>query len=56
MNNVVLATKNYRDSKDVRNGIGIKDPKRFLKNTFWKEWINAGTETRRFDEIGHRDI
>jgi hypothetical protein len=51
--NVVQAAKNYRDSEDVQKGIGIRDPKRFLKNNYWKEWIDARTETRRFDEIGH---
>ena len=50
--NVVRAAKNYAESKDVQNGIGIRDPKRFLKNDYWKEWIDAG-RTKRFDEIGH---
>jgi hypothetical protein len=52
LENVVRAAKNYAESKDVQNGIGIRDPKRFLKNDYWKEWIDAG-RTKRFDEIGH---
>ena len=50
--NVVRAAKNYAESKDVQNGIGIRDPKRFLKNDYWKEWVDA-SRTIRFDEIGH---
>ena len=52
LENVVRAAKNYAESKDVQNGIGIRDPKRFLKNDYWKEWVDAG-RTKRFDEIGH---
>ena len=36
---VLLAAKNYAASKDVKEGIGIRDPKRFLKNAFWKDWL-----------------
>ena len=50
--NVVRAAKNYAESKDVQNGIGIRDPKRFLKNDYWKEWIDVKRE-KRFDEHGH---
>ena len=52
LENVVRAAKNYAESKDVQNGIGIRDPKRFLKNDYWKEWIDVGRE-KRFDEYGH---
>ena len=50
--NVVRAAKNYAESKDVQNGIGIRDPKRFLKNDYWKEWVDVRRE-KRFDEYGH---
>ena len=46
--NVVRAAKNYAESKDVQNGIGIRDPKRFLKNDYWKEWVDA-VRKKRFD-------
>ncbi len=46
--NVVWAAKNYAESKDVQNGIGIRDPKRFLKNDYWKEWVDA-VRKKRFD-------
>jgi|TARA_B100000315_G_C14573251_1_gene586700 hypothetical protein len=52
LENVVRAVKNYAESKDVQNGIGIRDPKRFLKDNYWKEWVDA-SRAKRFDEIGH---
>jgi hypothetical protein len=52
LENVVLAAKNYAESKDVQDGIGIRDPKRFLKDDYWKEWIDA-SRPKRFDEVGH---
>ncbi len=40
---IIQATKNYRNSKDVKNGIGIRDPHRFIKdskgNERWREYI-----------------
>lgn len=36
---ILEAVKNYTDSKQIKDGIGIKDPKRFIRNDFWKEWI-----------------
>ena len=50
--NVVRAAKNYAESKDVQNGIGIRNPKRFLKDNYWKEWVDA-SRPKRFDEHGH---
>ena len=52
LENVVRAVKNYAESNDVQSGIGIRDPKRFLKDDYWKEWVDA-SRTIRFDEIGH---
>ena len=49
---VLKAAKNYADDQGVKNGIGIRDPKRFFINDFWKDWVDAG-RTKRFDEIGH---
>ena len=41
--NVIVAIHNYADSEMVKNGIGIKDPHRFLSNRenkeYWKEWL-----------------
>jgi hypothetical protein len=36
---ILEAVKNYADSKQIKDGIGIKDPKRFIQKDFWKEWI-----------------
>ena len=47
------ATQNYKNSPDVKKGIGIKDPIRFLKPKIikgeqipapWKEWIKSEKE------------
>ncbi len=42
----IHAAKNYANSQMVRDGVGIRDPKRFLmsgrgkhKEQFWREWI-----------------
>jgi hypothetical protein len=40
---MLKAVKNYADSEQIKNGIGIKDPKRFIRNDFWKEWIESET-------------
>jgi len=37
--NILVAVKNYADSYNTKQGIGIRDPKRFLGNGFWKEWL-----------------
>ncbi len=49
---VDVAAKNYARSKRVLDGF-IKDPERFLKDKYWREWIEPETKPRRFDEIGH---
>lgn len=36
---IVQAARNYSTSEDVKNGIGIRDPKRFLKDNYWRDWI-----------------
>lgn len=36
---ILQAARNYAASEDVKNGIGIRDPKRFLKDGYWREWI-----------------
>ncbi|ODS33188.1 MAG: hypothetical protein SCARUB_01666 [Candidatus Scalindua rubra] len=57
---VLKAVKNYANDPDIKNGIGIRDPKRFLRdgkgNQFWKEWLEVEheSEEKRFDEQGHR--
>ena len=39
----IQAVKHYADSERVKEGYGIKDPKRFLKdgkgNEYWRDWI-----------------
>ena len=41
---IIQATKNYAISKDVKDGIGIRDPHRFIRdgkgNERWREYIN----------------
>jgi hypothetical protein len=53
---VLKAVKEYADNQDIKNGIGIRDPKRFLRdgkgNQYWKEWLNGETKPKRFDEQG----
>jgi hypothetical protein len=43
------ATKNYAASQPVKDGIGIRDPKRFLQDDkgheFWREWVTPETPT-----------
>ncbi len=36
---VVKCAINFAASKDVKAGFGIKDPKRFLANDYWREWV-----------------
>lgn len=36
---ILEAVKNYSISSQIQAGFGIKDPKRFIRNDFWKEWI-----------------
>jgi hypothetical protein len=53
---VLKAVRVYANSTDIKNGIGIRDPKRFLGdgkgNQYWKEWLNGETKPKRFDEEG----
>ncbi len=49
---VNAAAKNYARSKRVLDGF-ITDPEGFLKDKYWREWIEPETKPRRFDEIGH---
>ena len=39
------AAINYANSKDVKQGIGIRDAKRFLKDDYWKDWIESEQTT-----------
>lgn len=52
---VLKAVKEYANDPDVENGIGIRDPKRFLKggkgNKFWKEWLNGNQEVQRRSKL-----
>lgn len=48
----IQAAKNYADSEMVSDGIGIKDPQRFLisgrgkqKTQFWREWVEPEKKT-----------
>jgi hypothetical protein len=36
---VLIAVKNYADSKGIKAGVGIRDPIRFLRNDYWKDWL-----------------
>lgn len=41
---IIQAVKDYTNNKSVKEGIGIRDPKRFIisdhgKTEFWREWI-----------------
>ena len=49
--NVIVATHNYADSEMVKQGIGIKDPHRFLSNRdnkeYWKEWMEPEIKSSR---------
>ena len=36
---VITAVKNFANSESVKQGIGIRDPVRFLKNEYWREWL-----------------
>jgi len=43
---VILAAEHYAKSEQVRDGVGIKDPKNFLGNQvsergFWREWVEG---------------
>ena len=54
------ATQNYASSPDVKKGIGIKDPIRFLKqkkikgekiSAPWKEWVNINTVNNEIEDF-----
>ena len=51
---VIVAVHNYSESEMVKNGIGIKDPHRFLSNKdnkeYWKEWIEPEKITSKEPE------
>lgn len=42
---LLTATKNYAESDDCRRGFA-KDPERFLKNDYWRDFVTAPTEPR----------
>ena len=48
--NVIMAIHNYANSEMVKNGIGIKDPHRFLSNRdnkeYWKEWMEPDKKSK----------
>ena len=50
--NVIVAIHNYADSEMVKQGIGIKDPHRFISNRenkeYWKEWMEPEEITDDF--------
>ncbi len=51
---IIQATKNYRNSKDVKDGIGIRDPHRFIRdgrgNERWREYIEAEPKLQKPSE------
>ena len=42
---VIIGTRNYANSKDVKAGIGIRDPIRILKNDFYMQWQASEEES-----------
>ncbi len=53
---ILKAVKNYAESKEVRNGIGIKNAHRFLKDNYWKEWLELERKENRNEtkDVGGR--
>lgn len=48
---VVIAASNYANSKDAREGFS-RDPIRFLKKDFWRDWIgNTEGEDKPFENF-----
>jgi len=51
----IQAAKNYSESEMVKDGVGIKDPKRFLKNgkgfESWRDWIEPEVSQNRKGEL-----
>ena len=45
--NIIVAVHNYADSQAVRDGYG-RDPERFFKNDYWKEWMEGEELTDDF--------
>jgi hypothetical protein len=43
--NIIRAVRNYAEDKDILQGIGIRDPKRFLKDDYWQEYLSTTPET-----------
>jgi hypothetical protein len=53
------AVTNYADSEDVKKGIGIRDPKRFLKDDYWRNWLESeqtqgNSEASYIDQVKER--
>jgi hypothetical protein len=42
---IIRAVRNYAEDKSILEGIGIRDPKRFLKDDYWKEYLSTTTQT-----------
>ncbi len=58
---LIQATKNYVNSQDVKNGIGIKDPHRFIKDGYggerWREYIgNGAVKPKKVEEPPEREF
>jgi hypothetical protein len=43
LDSVMLAVRNYAKSKNVKEGVGIKDAFRWLRDGCWKEWLEEET-------------
>jgi hypothetical protein len=52
---ILIAAKNYASSKQVRDGFA-KDGVRFLKDSYWKEWLEPEekTEDEKLAELKER--
>lgn len=38
---VLKAVANYANSPDILKGVGVRDAVRFLKKSYWREWVNV---------------
>lgn len=47
----VIAVKNYKESMNVQNGIGIRDAVRFLRNDFWREWLEPEKTEEQWGQV-----
>lgn len=52
----ITAGRHYAKSEQAQEGIGIKDPKRFLLNGFWREWIEPEQLDERTGKSRRSDI